>query len=252
MSNSKNVKEKFVKFISGKGFYAVLAVCLIGAGTAAWVAVDRTINSIEENNKQIVEENSSKNEPHWDFDEVEETKKNQPDVKVNDDTKDQSPKTEKAKDKTTNSEKSSATKQIRPEVLTFVMPIEGEIINNFSDGKLVKDVTLNEWHTHNGVDIKSTEGAAIVAVATGKIENITKDKLWGGTIEISHTDGTTAIYSGIIVMDNLKVGDMVRQKQQIGKADKVPCEIACEPHLHFAMKKEDKWINPMVHMGKLK
>ena len=37
----------FQKFISGKGFYLALAVCLAGAGAAAWVAVDKTIENIE-------------------------------------------------------------------------------------------------------------------------------------------------------------------------------------------------------------
>ena len=36
----------FQKFISGKGFYLALAVCLAGAGAAAWVAVDKTIQSV--------------------------------------------------------------------------------------------------------------------------------------------------------------------------------------------------------------
>ena len=33
------------KFLLGKGFYAALAVCVLGAGAAAWVIVDKTIDS---------------------------------------------------------------------------------------------------------------------------------------------------------------------------------------------------------------
>lgn len=252
MSESKNAKEKFVKFISGKGFYAVLAVCLIGAGTAAWVAVDRTINSIEENNSQIIENNSqsSREEPNWDISETEETKKNKTDIEVKENKTQSSAQTKQEKSETkTENNNNEATKPLRPKALTFVMPIEGEVLYNFSDGKLIKDVTLNEWKTHNGVDIKAQVNSAVVAVATGKIEKITVDKVWGNVIEISHSDGTTAVYAGVVPMENLKVGDMVRQKQQIGKIEKIPCEIAVEPHIHFAMKKEGKWINPLVHMG---
>lgn len=32
------------KFLLGKGFYAALAVCVLGAGAAAWVIVDKTID----------------------------------------------------------------------------------------------------------------------------------------------------------------------------------------------------------------
>ena len=41
------MRNGFQKFISGKGFYLALAVCLAGAGAAAWVAVDKTIENIE-------------------------------------------------------------------------------------------------------------------------------------------------------------------------------------------------------------
>ena len=34
-------KNKFSKFMAGKGFYVALAVCVMGAGTAAWVAVTK-------------------------------------------------------------------------------------------------------------------------------------------------------------------------------------------------------------------
>ena len=37
----------FQKFISGKGFYLALAVCLAGQAAVPWVAVDKTIQSVE-------------------------------------------------------------------------------------------------------------------------------------------------------------------------------------------------------------
>ena len=48
---SKQTKGNFSKFMAGKGFYVALTFCLIGAGAAAWAAVDRTIDSIDQNNK---------------------------------------------------------------------------------------------------------------------------------------------------------------------------------------------------------
>lgn len=39
-------QSKLVRFLSGKGFYVALAICLVGAGASAWVAVDRSIHNI--------------------------------------------------------------------------------------------------------------------------------------------------------------------------------------------------------------
>ncbi len=261
MSKSNSFKEKFKKFIAGNGFYAILAVCLVGAGAAAWVAVNNTIDSIDENNKIIEQKQSSKAEmPSWDFDKAEKTENKKDDIKIEGkDKKEKSEKTETAKPKKQTEEKPAEKKEkteekkenktLRPQSITFIMPVEGNIITAFSNGKLVKDPTLDEWKTHNGVDIKVPVGSAVVSCADGKIEKIYKDKLWGCVIEVSHSDGTTAHYCGIEPINNIKEGDIVRSHQQIGKTIQIPCEIAVEPHLHFAMKQDGKWINPLKHMG---
>ena len=48
-------KTPMQKFLAGKGFYIALALCVAGTGTAAWLAVDRTIDEIDDNNRSILE-----------------------------------------------------------------------------------------------------------------------------------------------------------------------------------------------------
>ena len=48
-------KSPVQKFLEGKGFYIALALCVAGTGTAAWLAVNRTIDNIDEQNQQILE-----------------------------------------------------------------------------------------------------------------------------------------------------------------------------------------------------
>ena len=43
------------KFLLGKGFYAALAVCVLGAGAAAWVIVDKTIDSFTSRRRSPVQ-----------------------------------------------------------------------------------------------------------------------------------------------------------------------------------------------------
>ena len=46
MNKFDHRKSKFLEFLTGRGFYIALALSLIGAGTAAWIAVDRTLDGI--------------------------------------------------------------------------------------------------------------------------------------------------------------------------------------------------------------
>ncbi len=61
---------------------------------------------------------------------------------------------------------------------------------------------------------------------------------------IDHPDGCQSVYSGLNSAVPISAGDRVIGKQAIGKVDSVPCEISDESHMHFAMKREGKWIDP--------
>ena len=44
-------------------------------------------------------------------------------------------------------------------------------------------------------------------------------------------------------------GDEVKVKDTIGQVDKIPCEISLQSHLHFGMKQDGKWADPVSTMG---
>lgn len=70
------------------------------------------------------------------------------------------------------------------------------------------------------------------------------DPMWGGTVAVDHTDGTQTIYCGIAPEKALKAGDRVTAGQMLGSVDTVTAEVAMESHLHFAAKKDGKFIDP--------
>ena len=39
----------------------------------------------------------------------------------------------------------------------YAMPLDGEVVNPFSGGELVKNNTLKEWRTHDGADLAAAE-----------------------------------------------------------------------------------------------
>jgi len=253
--SKKSFQSNFTKFMSGKGFYLALAICLIGTGTAAWVAVDRTLGSIDQNNTNLLNSlSSSQEDKSWGFPTTEEAGKEQEGISLSSTPSSSSSTPSSSSEQSVNQPQSSEplTQPQTPSISAFVLPIDGEIFANYSGGKLVKDPTLNEWKTHNGIDIKAAKGTAVFCVAEGTVSNIYNDPMWGHTIEISHAQGLTSIYCGLAKEMMVKKGDPVKIGQQIGTVDTVPAEISLQEHLHFGMKCDGKWVDPLVAMNKVK
>ena len=231
MKNNK--KSGFGSLFSGKGFYAALAVCLLGAVTAAWVTVDRTISSINEATdvpepeRVIAEE---KYDPEDSLFASEDVAKPKEDVKIEE------------PEKSENNE--GFLKPIKDRT-AFSMPLKGEICGNHSGGELVKYEALNEWRTHDGIDIAAEIGAEVYACANGKILSVTNDPLWGTVVEIQHEGNVVSIYSGLAPEVAVKVGDEVKMGDVIGTLGETNlAEVNMDSHLHFAMKENGKFIDP--------
>lgn len=132
---------------------------------------------------------------------------------------------------------------------TFIMPVTGNIILDYSMDKLVYSKTLEEWRTHSGIDIASPRGTVVLAVSDGTITEIKKDPRYGITIVIEHDNGFKSIYA------NLATDDMVSPNQKVKAGDKVSCigntaifESAEEAHLHFELYKDNKLVDPNKYL----
>jgi len=242
---------RFSKFMQGKGFYVALAICLVGAGTAAWVAVDKTLDAIDNSNKSIIQNQSGSSAL---FPDLEEAGKSQSGITISSSSSSSSSKPESSSQPSSEPPARSAQAQQSPKLQpsSFILPIEGEIYNTFSKGELVKNSTLNEWRTHDAIDIKAAKGAEIKAVCDGKVINIRNDAMWGTVVEIEHHDKIVSITSGLAKDVKVKIGDTVKVGTVIGVVDSVPAEILDDSHIHFAMKKDNKWVDPLATMNKLK
>lgn len=130
-------------------------------------------------------------------------------------------------------------------VTGMIMPVQGEIITEFTSDKLVYSETLEEWRGHPGIDIKAELGTKVIAVLDGRVSKVYEDSLWGKTIVIDHGDGLETIYSNLGTLEMVEVGIEVRQGDNIstiGKSAQV--ELLMENHLHFEAIKNQKSADP--------
>lgn len=255
MNDSYDPKSKFSKFMTGKGFYVALAVCVVGAGTAAWVAVDKTTNRIDTDNQQVVSEMNkpTNQEPVYGFPDLEEAGTDQSDIEISSSSASSATMDSSSSQASSKSTKNSAEAAAQPasQPSSYILPISGEVFAPFSNGELVKNVTLKEWRTHDGIDIKAEKGTAVKAVSDGEVLSVKDDPLMGMTIEISHANDTVSIYCGLSKDVLVKEGDTVKIGQEIGKIGDIPCETSLDSHLHFAMKVQGEWVDPLKAMDKI-
>ncbi len=150
------------------------------------------------------------------------------------------------KDESSKKDESSMAVKTQPNV----MPVNGEVIKPFSNGELVKSETLGVWKTHDGIDIKAEAGTQVKAMNKGTVTKVSEDPLWGNCIIIDHGDGLEGHYCSLSKTMTVTEGDEVVSGQVIGSVgDTAQIEAAEPSHLHFGLKRNGKWIDPVAFIN---
>lgn len=131
----------------------------------------------------------------------------------------------------------------------FKMPVEGEIMREYAKDNLVYSATLDEWVTHNGIDIAAEKTTVVKASADGTVKSIKNDPRYGLTIVIEHVNGFTTVYSNLLTAEFVEEGEKVEQGETIGTVGNTATfEIADEAHLHFEILKDNENLDPELYL----
>ena len=154
----------------------------------------------------------------------------------------------------TNSEANNTTENNTVEEETvkdpeFIMPVEGEILREYAKDNLVYSTTLDEWITHNGIDITAEKTTVVKASAEGTVKSIKNDPRYGLTVVIEHVNGFETVYSNLLTAEFVEEGETVEQGQTIGTVGNTATfEIADESHLHFEILKDSEYLDPELYV----
>lgn len=132
----------------------------------------------------------------------------------------------------------------------YVMPVDGKIIKDYSNGTLVQSKTMGDYRVHSGVDIAADKGSAVKAINSGIVEDVYTDAFWGVVAVINHGGGMTAKYCGLESKTAVKKGTLVSKGQKIGVLSVVPCEQKDDSHIHLEITVEDELADPLLAMNK--
>ena len=132
----------------------------------------------------------------------------------------------------------------------FIKPVDGNIMKEFADNKLVYSSTLDVWSTHNGIDIEAEQRSVVKASADGTITSIKNDPRYGLTVIIEHVNGYKTVYANLLSTEFVKQGEKVQQGQSIGTVGNTAAfEISDEAHLHFELLKDNEQQDPELYLN---
>lgn len=133
--------------------------------------------------------------------------------------------------------------------LEFVFPVQGDTMREFATETLVYSDTLEEWTTHQGIDIKADRTTVVKAAEEGTIVAIKNDPRFGLTVIIEHEDGFKTVYSNLLTTEFVSEDEHVEKGQTIGTVgNSAAFEIADEPHLHFEIIKNGEYVDPKLFL----
>lgn len=224
--------EKRNKILEKRGFYIALCVCLIALTALSWNLMDE-----EEEGTEITPESSVSSSV---TENVAEVVSGVPYDNVSSTAE---------KEETVSNATSEDSESSMEQTPFFVMPVGGEIVKSFNAKTPQYSETYKDWRLHLGLDINGSIGTAVMSSGFGVVTKIYKDTMWGTVVEISHGGDLVGIYCGLNGKPTVNEGDEVEPGQQIGTIDTIPCEGVEAPHLHFAMKKNDEWVDPQEYIG---
>lgn len=253
--------SKGMKVITDKdGFYVILFICIcIVTTTAVWVSKTNydkanTPDNIEYldfaegyfEDIEDLEEDQSKDVSLIEIDED----------SVTQETKDNGAETseeQKTKVTSTTDVAATSTKGEEPAVTVMAQPTLGSISMDYAEDNLIYSKTLEQWTTHNGIDIKATEGTVVKAALDGTITQIEKESELGITITINHGNGLKTKYGCLSTDEMVEVGQEVKKGDAIsGIGKSAGIELLEGPHLHFEVIKDGKNVNPKNYLPKFK
>ncbi|MFO7929475.1 MAG: M23 family metallopeptidase [Candidatus Humimicrobiaceae bacterium] len=123
----------------------------------------------------------------------------------------------------------------------FIFPLHGKIITGFREKYWNQE--NQEYLHHTGIDIKGDRGTEIIASGNGYVSYVGFSPIGGKTVVIKHNKKIRSTYLNLSTI-LVSCGDYVRQGEKIATIGASSDPSSEEPHLHFGVIYNGKYINP--------
>ncbi|MBQ9757051.1 MAG: M23 family metallopeptidase [Clostridia bacterium] len=250
MKEKKSKKSFIRRFAENKGVYIALFAALMMVGFYVYarqmkLSSERDIVSFDENAwQEAVKESGIE---VIDIDGVEEEKT----VKSERGTE-ESPKSKEQTEKKPIGTEDVAIEVMAaaPDVFEMESPCSGKILAECYLEELVFCSTMDDWRTHNGIDIAAAVGDPVKAVESGVVSKVYEDDFLGVVVEIEHENKMVSLYGNLQNADFIAVGTEVSKGDIIGGVGSPgSLEANMEPHLHFEVMADGELHDPKEYIS---
>lgn len=121
--------------------------------------------------------------------------------------------------------------------ISFIKPLSGVITSVFG-WRNPEVSTVSKYHT--GIDIAADEGTDIISATSGKVILASSKGAYGNHLKIQVED-VIIIYAHCLKLE-VEEGEEIQQGQLIAKVGSTGNSTG--PHLHFEIRKENRYVNP--------
>lgn len=208
-------------------FYITIALCLVILGVIAFIA----FNNIDTDDQKMPKNSSTP------FTSSEYNSSNS--SYINSESEIPSNPTD---NEVKNEEYKTESKAKAKKVKAYSLPVNGEILKDFSLKALQYSATFNDMRIHPAVDIACAEGTLVSAAADGKVQSVEDTADLGKVVTIDHGDGLIIKYCSLKNV-TVKKDTAVKMGDSIGAVGTVPCECSDQSHLHIEAFKNGKSIS---------
>ena len=133
-------------------------------------------------------------------------------------------------------------RSLRRFFLRTPLKFEPRITSGFSLSRM--HPVLHTARAHRGVDYAAPQGAPVVAVAAATVVSVTTDRTNGRMVRLRHASGYESSYLHLSAFaPGMRAGARVAQGQLIGRVGATG--LATGPHLHYALRKNGTFVNPL-------
>ena len=121
------------------------------------------------------------------------------------------------------------------------LKFEPRITSAFSSSRL--HPILGYSRAHNGVDYHAPSGAPVASVAPGVVVSAGWTNGGGRTVKVRHPNGYESEYLHLSSIAT-RAGARISQGELVGKVGMTG--LATGPHLHYGLKKNGNYVNPVI------
>lgn len=247
MSKNHNSFERFSNFITGKGFYLAILICVAAIGLSGFYLIRSVSGRSELGDDQPVGGTASIVSPSPSAS-VRPSVQPTPTVSpspVPTTAVSPSPSAEPKPSASPTAPVQSPKPSASPAPLVFTWPVKGSILSGYCVDALAYDVTMGDWRTHNGIDIAADVGTPVKATAAGTVSDVFADDLLGTVVVVDHGSNLTSLYANLTAVPTVKAGDKVSTGTVLGAVGRTAsAESGQKSHLHFAMFVSDQSVSP--------